>query len=70
MACLQNLDAIEHVENSKHRTILLALRDTNATSTEIAEQVGVQISTVYYVARIYLPKGFLHMRKYPPVKLA
>ena len=47
MACLQNLDAIEHVENSKHRTILLALRDTNATSTEIAEQVGVQISTVY-----------------------
>ena len=62
MPLLQSLDEIESVKNTSHRAILGKIRDTSLTLKEIAGELNVNVSTVYYVVKEYLPKGFIRKR--------
>ncbi|MBQ7585736.1 MAG: helix-turn-helix domain-containing protein [Desulfovibrionaceae bacterium] len=63
MSQLQSLEQIESVVNLNHRAVLKALRDTAYSIAEIAARLGIHRTSVYYIAKAYLPTGYLNKRK-------
>ena len=63
MSRLQSLEQIENINNLNHRAVLKALRDTTYSIAEIAARLGINRTSIYYIAKAYLPTGYLNKRK-------